>query len=280
MDVVGRINILVWAWVQSLRSAKRISIFLPFFLFIILQGFVLAALILFFLPPLSHFLVPLMIRFYGQLAPHYPHCYVYLPDFFARASHWLNLLVSWLVIGTATLMFAAGYLGQKPQFVKSIGKALRRFAPLFAVGLVEWGFLRLVGLLLRQAVPEALLWGAQSRYPLLLGGFLFHVALMAPFAFTAAHVVLGGKGIWGALKGSFSLAGGNFGVTYLILIIPYLFTYVMNYVLRKAPQMVFKFSPELVVFLLGLSLVVNVLVNFVIVGALTALYMHAAERTR
>jgi hypothetical protein len=39
-----------------------------------------------------------------------------------------------------------------------------------------------------------------------------------------------------------------------------------------------KFSPEIVVFLLGLGIVVTLMVNFVIVGALTALYLGTRER--
>jgi hypothetical protein len=280
MDVVGRINILIWAWVQSLRSAKRISIFLPFFLFIILQAFVLTALILFFLPPLSHFLVPLTMRLYGEMALHYPHYYIYLPDFFDGASRWLNLLVSWLIIGTATLMFAAQYRGQEPRFAKSFARAMRCIVPLFTVGAVEWGVLWLVRLLLRQAVPVALLGGGQSYRFFLLTGFLLHLALITPFAFTTAHVVLGEKGIGGALRGSFSLARGNFGVTYFIFAVPSVLTLVMNWVLRKTPLVVSKFSPELVIFLMAFSLVVTLVVSFVIVGALTALYMHATEKAR
>lgn len=281
MDVVGRINTLIWADVQSLRSAKKASIFLPYFLFAVLQGIVLTILIFFFIPPFSRVLVPLMLRFYGELALHYPHSYMVLPFLFSGVNRWLlNPLASWLIIGTATLMFAAGYRGQRPRLGRSFGKALRLWVPLFVVGLVEWGVVLGLTQLLRLTATEVLQWGAQAHRLFRVAGFLLNVIFVVPFAFTAAYVVLGNQNIWRALKGSFSLAKSNYGVTFLIIAIPAFFSWAVDFITGKAPQIVFKFSPEIVVLLLILGIVTTLVVNFVIVGALTAFYLHATEGSR
>ncbi|KPL19468.1 MAG: hypothetical protein AMJ92_03325 [candidate division Zixibacteria bacterium SM23_81] len=279
MRVVERINILIWTWIQSLRSAKKISIFLPFFLFTLLQSVILTALILFFVPPFSQVLVPLMERLYGEPALHYPHNFVVLPTLFFGANRWLSLLVSWLVIGTATLMFAAKYRSETVQARRSFYQALRCMLPLFVLGAVEWSLVFLMTRLFRFMAPEILMWGAHSHRLLRLAGFLCNVVIMTPFAFTTPQVVLGKRNIWTALTGSFSLAKSNFGVTFLIIAIPAFFSWIVDVAAGRAPLMVAKFSPEIVVFLLGLGVVVTLLVNFVIVGALTALYLGVAEGT-
>lgn len=280
MPVVERINILIWTWIQSLRSAKKISIFLPFFLFTLLQSVLLAALILFFVPPFSHVLVPLMERLYGEPALHYPHSFVVLPALFFGANRWLNLLISWLVIGTATLMFAAKYRSGTVQAGRSFYQALRCILPLFVLGLVEWSLVFLFSRLFRFMAPGILMWGAQSHRLVRLTGFLCNVVIITPFAFTTPQVVLGRRNIWGALTGSFSLARSNFGVTFLIIAIPAFLSWIVDIAAGRAPLVVTEFSPEIVVFLLGLGIVVTLMVNFVIVGALTALYLRTAERTR
>lgn len=278
MDVVGRINILIWAGAQSLRSAKRISIFLPFFLFALLQGIVLIVLILFYLPPFSRILVPLMVRLYDEVVLHYPHSYAVLPFLFFGANRWLNLLVSWLLIGAATLMFAAHYRGQRPRPGKSFGRALRYAWPLFIVGAVEWVVMFGLGRLIRLSTPEVLLWSAHFTRLFRIFGFFLNVAFITPFAFTTLQIVLGGQGIFQALRGSFALAKRNFGVTYLIIAIPALFTWIVDVMTEKTTLAISTFSPEIIVFFLVLGMVVTLVVNFLIVGALTAFYLHATER--
>jgi hypothetical protein len=281
VDVVGRINALIWAWIQSLRSAKKISIFLPFFLFALVQGLILTALILFYLPPFSNLLVPLMLRYSGETALHYPHSFAYLPFYFFGANQLLNLLLTWLIVGTATLMFAAAHSGLEPKFMSSFSQALRKIVTLFTVSGLEWGLL----LLLQRYVftligSEVLLRGWQVYLPLSFVRFVVMIAIVTPFAYTAPYVVLGQRGILSALRDSFSLATSNYGVTYLLIAVPALFTWAIDLVAGRAPLIVSKFSPELIVLILGLGIVTTLLVNFVIVGAITASYQLATRESR
>jgi len=281
VDVVGRINALIWAWLRSLRSAQRISIFLPFFLFALVQGLILTALVLFYLPPLSNFLIPLMLRFSGEAALHYPHSYAYLPFYFFSANQVLNLLLTWLIVGTATVMFATAHGGLEPKLMNGFGRALSRTVALFVVGAIEWVLLYLLQRYVFTLIgPAVLQRGWQVYVPVSLARFAVMIAIVTPFAYTAPYVVLDQRGILSALRDSFSLAAKNYGVTYLLIAVPALFTWAIDLAAGRAPLIVSRFSPELIVVILGLGIITTLLVNFVIVGAITASYMLTTRELR
>jgi hypothetical protein len=278
MDLVERLNILIWAWIQSLRSVKKVSIFFPFFLFAILQVIILALFIFFYLPPVSLFMIPLIRWFSGEAVLHYPQLYIALPRLFSIMNAWLlNLFISWLFVGIATLLFAARYQGVKLSMGKAFSRALRRAGPLFLVGLVEWIVVKIIMELLGLFSTNIMNWGIQSPRLLIVLGFFLNIILLTPFAFTAAEVLLAGRGIGGALRGSFGLARRNFGVTYLIFALPSLFPLLVRILLIGTPRIVSEFHPNVVVLLLLLSIVITLVINFVIVGALTALYLRATQ---
>jgi hypothetical protein len=245
----------------------------------VLQGITLLILNLFYQPPVSRLLIPLMVRLYGESSLHYPQYYAYLPRLYSTANVWiLNPLTSWFFIGAATLMFAARYRGRVSRVGSALGGALRRVVPLLGVGLIEWGVLKAFVELFAFLNIDVLDWGAMSPRLFLLVSFGLHVIFIVPFAFTSAEVVLSNKGIWDALRGSFRLARRNFGVTYCLFAVPSLLTLVASYISGRTDLILFRFNPEVIVFLLILSILVTLLVNFIIVGSLTALYLQVTER--
>jgi hypothetical protein len=145
MDLVARTNILLWTWIQSLRSAKKLSLFIPFLLFALLQTVILVLFLFFYSLPLAGIFIPLVRRLSGESALHYPQLYMHLPRLFSIANVWLlNPLMGWLFIGAATFLFAAWYRGQFVDAGRGLSMALGRTVPLLAVGLVEWGAVKLV----------------------------------------------------------------------------------------------------------------------------------------
>jgi len=278
MDLVARINALLWTWIQSMRSVKRISLFFPFLLFAVLQVGLLLLLIFFYLPPISSLLIPLIRLLSQESALHYPQFYFYLPGLFSKINVWLNLLASWLFVGAATLMFAGKYRGRPVRTSRALGQAFRRIIPLFAVGMVEWVVIRAVMQLFGYLTTSAGQWATQSPRLFLLVGFFINIVFIVPFAYTAAEVMLGKRSIGGALRGSFALARRNYGLTYLLFAVPSLLTLAMNLIFQYAPVIVTRTSPGVMVLLMIINIVVTVVVNFAIVGSLTAFYLRAAEQ--
>ncbi len=277
MELVARINTLLWTWVQSLRSVKRISLFFPFLLFAILQTGLLLLLIFFYLPPISALLIPLIRLLSSEPVFHYPQFYFFLPGLFSQANAWLNFIAGWLFVGTATLMFAGWYRKQPVRTGRALGQAFRRIVPLFLVGAAEWLVVRGVMRLFRYLSMSVWHWATQSPRLFLLLGFLLSILFITPFAYTAAEVVLGKRGIAGALRGSFALARKNYGLTYLLFAVPSLLILAMNLTFQYAPLIVTRASPGVMVMLLINNIIVTVVVNFAIVGALTAFYLRATE---
>jgi hypothetical protein len=278
MDLVARINTLLWTWIQSLRSAKRISLFFPFLLFALLQSGLLLLLLSFHLRPISGLLIPLIRWLSQEAALHYPQFYFFLPGLFSKMNGWLlNPIIGWLFVGAATLMFAGWYRGRPVATGSALGGALRRIVPLFAVGLVEWLVVRVVMRLFGLLSTSVWHWGTQSPRMLMLVGFFVNIIFIVPFAYTSAEVVLAERGIVGSLRRSFGLARRNFGLTYILFAIPSLLTLAMNIILRDAPIIVTRSSPNMIVVLLSINIFITLGVNFLIVGGLTALYLRATE---
>jgi len=278
MDLVARINALLWTWIQSLRSVKRISLFFPFLLFAILQAGLLLLLIFFYLPPISGLLIPLIRQLSREPALHYPQFYFFLPGLFSQINGWLlNPLIGWLFVGAATLMFAGWYRQGPVRTGSALGGALRRMGPLFVVGLAEWMVVRLVMWLFRYLSASVWHWATQSPRLFLVLGFFISIVFITPFAYTAAEVVLARRSIAGALRGSFALARRNYGLTYLFFAVPSLLTLAMNLVFQYAPVIVTRASPGVLVTVMIVNIIVTVVVNFIIVGSLTAFYLRATE---
>ncbi len=275
MDLVARVNALLWTWIQSLRSVKRISLFFPFLLFAFLQGGLVLFLLFFYVSPISSFLIPLIRRLSQESALHYPQFYFFLPGLFSKINGWmLNLIIGWLFIGTATLMFAGWYREKPLSTGRGLAGAFRYIVPLFMVGLVEWAVIRIVMRLFGLLSTSVWHWGTQSPRLFMLVGFFMTIVFITPFAYTSAHIVLGKRGILGALRGSFDLARRNFGLTYILFAIPSLLTLAMNMILQDAPIIVARTSPTMIVVLLFINIIITVVVNFLIVGALTAFYLR------
>jgi len=132
-------------------------------------------------------------------------------------------------------------------------------------------------LLFRQLSTSVWDWATQSPRLFMLLGFFISIVFITPFAYTSAEVVLGKRGIAGALQGSFALARRNYGLTYLFFAVPSLLTLAMNLVFQYAPVIVTRTSPSVMVSLMIINVFVTVVVNFAIVGALTAFYLRVAE---
>jgi len=267
MDLVARVNALLWTWIQSLRSVKRISLFFPFLLFAFLQGGLVLFLLFFYVSPISSFLIPLIRRLSQESALHYPQFYFFLPGLFSKINGWmLNLIIGWLF---------AGWYREKPLSTgRGLAGAFRYIVPLFMVGLVEWAVIRIVMRLFGLLSTSVWHWGTQSPRLFMLVGFFMTIVFITPFAYTSAHIVLGKRGILGALRGSFDLARRNFGLTYILFAIPSLLTLAMNMILQDAPIIVARTSPTMIVVLLFINIIITVVVNFLIVGALTAFYLR------
>lgn len=276
MGFLEKVNLFFWAWIQSARSAKTLRLFVPFLLYAVLQVAILVGLVFFAYPILSAILVPLFRRFLGPAALHYPQCMIFLPNMFHRADLFLSGIIGVGVIGVTTQMFASKFNGEKPTLSEGIGRVLPLYGTLFLIWVLEtalvFGFV--VGL------PRFL-----ARFTPLEGGFLMVLSFFlgtlvgAAFAYTSVLVVWEGMGLGKALKGSFSLFGKNTFSSFFLVAIPTGLHLPFDYVLGKGNFLVNRFTPEIIVWLLGLYIVFSIFTNYFLIGPITGFYLLVKEES-
>ncbi len=276
MGALEKANLFLWAWVQSAKSAKNLKLFTPFLLYGVLQGAVLTALVYFAYPPFSAILVPLLRRFFGPAALHYPQSMIILPDMFHRIDLILSGIIGVGVIGVATQMFATRFNGEKPQLKRGIRRVLPLYGILFLIWVLETALVLgfVVGLphLLAGIIP------LESRFLRVLSTLL-GIIVGAAFAYTSVLVVWEGKGIGKALKGSFSLFGQNTFSSFFLVAIPTGLHLPFDWVLGKGNFLVSKFTPEIIGWLLILYIGFSILTNYFLIGPITGFYLLVKEES-
>ncbi len=276
MGALEKANLFFWAWTQSAKSAKNLKLFTPFLLYGILQGAILVMLVYLAYPPFSAILVPLLRRFFGPIALHYPQSMIILPEMFHRADLILSGIIGVGVIGVATQMFATRFNGEKPQLKTGIRRVLPLYGILFLLWVLETGLvLGFVVELPRLLAGTTPLGGRFLR----ILSLLFGIIVGAAFAYTSVLVVWEGKGLLKALRGSFSLFGQNTFSSFFLVAIPTLLHLPLDWVLGKGSFLVSKFTPEIICWLLIFYIGFTIFTNYFLIGPITGFYLLVKEKS-
>ena len=278
MNGRGKINLFFSAWGGCLRSMRVIKTFSPFLLYAGLQGVILAILVFFAYPPFSSVLVPLIKKLFGEAALHYPNNFIVLSPLFNQANFILSGIIGIIVIGMATQMFASLYRDQNPSFKNGLQVTLPKYGLLFVVWIVESALI----LCMVAGLPLLLNKMIHPAYRLMriiqLGSLLLGILVGAMFAYTSALIILDQRGISKAISGSLSIFSGNALISFFLIAIPSLFHFPINFLSRKAPLLVTKFAPEVMIVILAVGIVIAIFANYILVGTVTRFYLAVTGR--
>jgi hypothetical protein len=278
MSLFRSLGIVARAWRSVLPALARPGLWWPFLAIAAVQGTVLALLVGFHQPPLQFLGVPLVRLLGGDVALHYPAFFLRLPLMYSRADMVMSVLVTSLGYGAATLLFARRF-GFEPGETAARA-ALRRAPALFLVTattvLALWGLGKIV-----ETVPRDLLLGSRivrwgTRGGLLCGDILIQSLL----AYASAWVMLQGHRAFSAVRDSVRVTVRTFLPTVLLVAIPILLLYPLNYLAQRADLVVLKLRPEGIVGVLAAYIASVVLLGFLLVGAVTRLFLWRLDTTR
>lgn len=269
--MLTQLNLVLWAWLESLKDLGRFRIWQPFLLLAVVQTGVVIGLTQFYRPGLSTLLAPLVERLSGPGGVHYPQFYLALPTLFSQVNFIIDLLVGSFCIGVAMLVVwlrVSGAQGGDPWGLgrrRILALILVRFPLLVLLYLVAW---QLPTVLFTDGVEVT---GTQVRL-LRYSTFLVGALLETFFAYAPLFLLLERRGVVRAWKEGIGFLGRVPLATLLVVAVPSLLQIPTSYVLRRAGLVVETLSPELVTVLVVGGILVFAFINFLIVGAVVRLY--------
>ena len=278
VNLFRSLGVAGWAWRSTLSVSPRIKIWLSFLLVAACQFVALWWLLSFHLPEFLPITLPIMRLFGGDAVTHYPAFFFFLPHIFSRLSLVIAVLVASMAVGVATLYFAHEFGHHRDQ---SPWKAAARRYPallvltgILAVALLAISELR--GLIPTDLLRESLL----ARWIARGGMLLLFVLAQSFFAYGTAWVVLRDNSAFAAIRNSVLVTARIFLPTLIVVALPALLLFPLTYLAGRVDLFVTKLRPETVVAILTARVVAEVFLSFLVVGAITRLFLWRAETAR
>ncbi|HWR81922.1 MAG TPA: hypothetical protein VN285_01320 [Candidatus Deferrimicrobium sp.] len=270
MNIAASINRFIGLFIETSKQFGRWRIWLVLLGLFFLNWLTLYAHLKFYSPLLygpMHLWTSLFDDVQATGFTHYPDHYLLLPHFFGWAKFWLGLLAEGAVLGAVALMFYDGYQRSSADRRFSARAVLSSWIHLVAAWLIINGLIMVANLWLPEILQSWLAFSPRRikafRFGLLP---LVYIVILAVFFYTIPRVAAFRENIITALKRSLWLFLRNpittFCLSFIVLVVP-AYVAVLS---GQSADIVTKFKPELVYWLLLGGLLVDVLVSFFWMG--------------
>jgi hypothetical protein len=242
------------------------------------QVVVLVLLLSFHRSAVLPFVLPVIQLVIGDAATHYPLFFFALPAVFSRVDLAISALVASLMVGIATLMFASVYHGKSQEGAWKT--ALKRYPVLLGTTIVMLTVLFLVSKAQSLVPQDSFRGNAMIRWGTRAGVLLVFILVQSLFAYGSAWIVLRGRSVLAAIRDSIRLAWRTLLPTFLLIAIPTLLLYPINYLTGRPDLIADKFRPETMVGILGVKIALEVILGFLLVGAITRVFLYRLEEAQ
>lgn len=278
MSPLRSLGVAGHAYRSAIPLVTRPTYWLPFLVLAAVQFAVLALLVGFHRPGISTVGVPLVQLLGGERATHYPLMFLFLPSMYSKAILVVAVLLASLMVAVATLFFARA-LGF--DFAGSAWRnALRRAPTLILAALVPALVIYGLGKLFALVPSDLFLGNGKVRWGV-RAGMLGSIVLLESFmAYTAAWIVLEGHKLLPALRDSIRVTLRTFLPTLLVVGIPLALLYPLSFLSQKTDLFMGKLRPETMVAILSARIVGELVLGFLLAGAVTRLFLWRMEATR
>ncbi len=272
-------NVILWAWRGVAPMFLRPGIWVPFLIVGIVQGLALLLILSFHHPVLMPIALP-FVRLVagGEGVTHYPLLYLALPVLHLRTKLVITILLASIASGAGTYLFARAYgLAGKDG---AWSRAFRRAPALILISILviaAWFGISMLGSLVPQEMQMrsfGLRWAVRG------GVLLLSVLVQCLMIYTTAWIVIAGHKILPAIRDSVRVSVRTFLPTLIALGVPALIVYPFSYAAGRAEFIAARFRPELIGWLIGTTVVLEVLIGFFIVGTITRLFVWRMEGSR
>jgi hypothetical protein len=214
---------------------------------------------------------------YAPLFVHYPSHFALMPYFYGLAGLIVNLLTEALLFAIVIDLLIAIYRGEKPSFLVSASHAFRRYFKLTLTWLVVLAVLYFINRYFSAFIEDVLGYSLQDapRRQMLaqLMSRGITVILYSVCIFLIPSIMAGGVSFGSALKRGFKVFVAHPFISIGIVLIPYIIGLLPSWVLSDPGRIVANFYPELVMYLIIVSIGVDIIVNFILLGTSLKFFM-------
>ena len=243
----------------------------PFLIAGLVDFLILALIYLAPRPPLSALLAPPIRVFWGERFLHYPFNLLLIPRLFNYGHIISTAFIGVLMTGAAIGMLKEASGGLKPNILFNLIKSLRLYLRLLVIWLVMFGLATLafrgLPLILQLKQPAA-------RQLAFYASFLISIFMQSVFIYAIPAVIIEEKKTWPAIKRSVSFSGGIFLPTFFLLALPMLFYIPLLMLQGRLPDLINRFFPEIVLVILGLSIIVSVITDCLVTCSTAILFLN------
>jgi hypothetical protein len=275
MTLYRSLAVAGWALQSALRQVAKPALWLPFLLIALLQIAGLEAFLAFYRSGVSIVALPLVRWLGGDAATHYPTFYVFLPVFFARWDTLLAVFAASLTTGAAVLLFARTYGEGTPS---PWSTAARRYLALAGIALIS-ALLSLAVFIPGEQTIHRVAGDRMLRWLARLGMMGVFVVAESFIIYASVAVVLEGRSFLRSLRDSVGTAAKLFVPTLVVVGIPVLLAFPLDYLTERSDLFLTKFRPELMTGVLFAKILAELVLGFLLVGAVTRIYLFRRGET-
>lgn len=269
MGFISAVNRLISIYVESLRAVFRFKIWLPFFLLAVMQ-FLLLLLFRAYVHPVVYPILSPFVDLTGDNAAamfaRYPGLYIALPYVYQWGKLILGVLFEGLAVGFTAMLFLRHFGSRKGERIDT-RFTFSRWPQLAIVWTIVTGLILAVNMWLPELFRDFLTGSPRRLMAFEIIMRLIAVAVYAVFIYAVPAIIVYRDNLLTALKSSFTLFFRYPVFTFFVALIPYLFTVPTSYLSSQSAMIATKFTPELVFYILTAGILVDMLVNFFLIGA-------------
>ena len=232
--------------------------------------------------PLSIVFNPLIKTVWGEAFLHYPFNFELMPKLFYYVQIAVYIFLEGFLTSMAVWMVFQVDEGKKPNLRKSADKALPKYIAVMALlaSIVLIVFLlnyvemfAIKKFFIKFKFTEFLVKKNLLEFILVCVNFLIVALLKTALAFAIPFMVLENKRYFKAIGASFSLASGNFGSVFILILVPTLFPLLFSLLVAGLPILTNKTFPEITFIVLGGSIIAGFLADCMVTLSLTFLFL-------
>ena len=279
MDFIHQLNRLIGLYVSAIKSIFKTIIWLPFFLYAVLQLGVLTMCAFYVHPYIYPILSPL-VAFFGdtraELFGHYPGLYLLLPLVYQWGKLALGIIFEGLATGLTVVLFA-DYFGRHLPSRWRLSEAFRAWPQLFMGWLIITGILFIINWYLPETAANMLRQSPRRAALFDLGLRLVTVAVYSMFIYALPALIVLRQNLFRAFATSFGYFFKYPLFSFFLALIPYLISLPVSFLARNSEVIVTRFTPELIYYILLIGIIIDMFINYLLTGAVTKFLIDAQE---
>ncbi|UCF04178.1 MAG: hypothetical protein JSV33_09505 [bacterium] len=273
--LLGNVRLVWKSFTTSLSLLENARLAFPLLMYFVIKLCIALLYLVSVREPLSSFWAIFLPGTSGEVVSHYPEHLLLMQVILRRLDIFLEIFVHVLFQAVTIALVAAALAGER----KTLGSGFRLSASRYP-HLIGTVFLSSVSIQVCVLAPDLLLrhlLGPGSGEIATAGAIILGLFAQAFFLYSIPAIIVTRDGLFRAIRKSFSLTGRTLLYTYLLVGIPFILTVPTLLLSFKTRLIAFRLSPEVLIYVLLASELMQLIATYLIVSASTVTYIRRSE---